>query len=476
MHMKLLDLLENDHLTEVTLNPSVWQTWSQSAQAAQIKAGFEAELIVPVDNPMDDEPPEPNYDENPPAQDIEDVVDFYSSTDFGLGSNAANQLRERMQTDFMAYVDEHVDEAFVQHGARMVRNMAREEGMGADQIDELMDSQSDEYHELADQVRDQLREQAYEHMEETDWLRSAGIRRMSDVQDVYDVPWPIWEVPTTSTTAKDLEALGKTIGQSLGVRVLTSTSYHTAPRMAHAWVLEPDSSIKVSDEHSQAGLELITPSPPYALPDTIQYLDKVFAWAHAYGCETNSSTGFHMSMSLPPELQANLDPVKLILLLGDKKILADFGRTVNTYAKSAFTSLQDHVNRKLNFPVQPAMDALRAGMFKLARSHMDMPFMTKYISVHVKSNYVEFRHAGGDYLDQLDEIKNTMLRMAYVLSLAADDTAARPDYARKLYKILGAFSRPASTDAVINLFTLYNAGIIPANVLKDNIQSMRKPG
>jgi hypothetical protein len=96
--------------------------------------------------------------------------------------------------------------------------------------------------------------------------------------------------------------------------------------------------------------------------------------------------------------------------------------------------------------------------------------------VYVKSNYVEFRHAGGDYLDQLDEIKNTMLRMAYVLSLAADDTAARPDYARKLYKLLGVFSRPASTDAVINLFTLYNAGIIPANVLKDNIQSMRKPG
>ncbi|MGK3946109.1 hypothetical protein ABK046_48140, partial [Streptomyces caeruleatus] len=75
--MKLLDLFENIHLTEITLNPSVWQTWRQSAQAAQIKAGFEAELVVPVEGAQDYDTPEANYDENPPPSDIEDVVDFY---------------------------------------------------------------------------------------------------------------------------------------------------------------------------------------------------------------------------------------------------------------------------------------------------------------------------------------------------------------------------------------------------------------
>jgi hypothetical protein len=475
MRMKLLDLLENQHLTEITLNPSVWQTWSQSAQAAQIKAGFEAELIVPVDESWDDTP-EPNYDENPQALDIEEVVDFYSSTHFGMNSREANALRERMQSDFVAYVEDKLDDAFAEQGNRMVRDIARAQGMDAEQTDELIDSQSDEYTDLSDHVRDQLRDQLLAEIDERDWLRSAGIRRMSDVESEYNVTWPIWWTPDSNNSAEQVEKVAQDIRKALGVKLFASTSYHTAPRMADAWVLEPDSSIKVHDEHSQTGLELITPSPPYALPDTLRYLDYVFAWATSYGCETNLSTGFHMSMSLPPEIHDNLDPVKLILLLGDKQILANFGRSANTYAKSAFEAFVMHVNSTDNFPVQPALDALRAGMFKMAKDYMGIPFMDKYISVHVKPTYVEFRHAGGDYLDQLPEIKNTMLRMAYVLNLAADDAAARPDYARKLYKLLGAFNRPQTTDAVINLFTLYNAGIINADVLKRSIQSMRKPG
>jgi Arc/MetJ-type ribon-helix-helix transcriptional regulator len=470
--MKLHDLFEST-LVEITQNPSVWLTWAQTEPAAQIRVGFEAELIVPVESALEDPEPEADYSEDPAAIDIEEVIDFYSSTDFGMSRREANQLRERMQSDFVQYVEDKLDDVFAEQGDRMVRAIASAQGSDSDQIDDMINSMSEEYQDLSDHVRDQLREQLLQEIDERDWLRSLGIRRMTDVESEYNVTWPIWETPSRGESQAQVQEVANHVQAELGQRVYASTSYHTAPRIADAWVLEPDSSISVHDEDSQTGLELITPSPPPPLPESLQYLDKVFAWAKSYGCETNSSTGFHMNMSLPSEIHANLDPVKLILLLGDEKILSDFGRSANTYTQSAFATLQDHIKTTEQFPVDKAMEALRAGLNRMAANIMNKPFMGKYTSVHVKPRYVEFRHAGGDYLDRLPEIKNTLLRMAYTLSVAADAQLAKTDYAKKLYALLRGFARPKSTDAAINLFSLYNAGVINSKVLKNSLKQMK---
>jgi hypothetical protein len=471
--MKLHDLIESP-LMEIAQNPTVWNKWATTSAAQDVRVGFEAELIVPVSEPLEDVEPEPDYSENPAAIDIDEVVEFYSSTDFGMSRSEARQLRERMQSDFDAYVEDQLDDMFEAQGDRMVRQIARDyEGMDEQEIDDVMDAQSDKYQELADQARDQLRDQLLQQTDERDWLRHVGIRRMTDVESEYNVTWPIWETPASNQSATQVEEVAQHLRKSLGVKLYASTGYHTAPRMPDAWVLEPDSSIEVHDEDSQAGLELITPSPPPLLMDTLKYLDQVFTWAKSYGCETNRTTGFHMNMSLPAEIHVNLDPVKLILLLGDEKILANFGRSANTYAQSAFTEIEKHVKTTDNFPVHQALTALRSGMMKLAAQIMQKPFMGKYISVHVKPTYVEFRHAGGDYLDKLPEIKLTLLRMAYTLHVAADVTQAKPDYAKKLYALLSGFSRPQYTDRVINMFSLYNAGVIDAVVLKNELKQMR---
>jgi hypothetical protein len=472
IHMKLHDLFESP-LMEITQNPSVWHRWAQSGAAADVRVGFEAELVVPVSEPMDDPEPEPNYSEDPAAVDIEEIVDFYSSTSFGMSRTEANRLRDRMQQDFDSYLEEKLDEAFDELGYGMVRTLAREQGMNAEQIDELMDTQPDEYDQLADQVREQLTDQLYQETNERDWLRSVGIRHMSHVESEYNVTWPIWETPKANQSLEQLKQVAQSMEHALSVTVLASTSYHTVPRIPTAWVLEPDSSIRVSDESSQVGLELITPSPP-PLPETLQYMNNVFAWAKSYGCETNRTTGFHMNMSLPPDVHEKLDPVKLILLLGDEKILADFGRSANTYAQSAFREIENHVSITDNFPVEKALTALRSGMMKLAANMIQKPFWNKYVSVHVKPSYVEFRHMGGDYLDQLPEIKLTLLRMAYTLHVAAHDDQAKQEYAKKLYKLLSGFARPAHVDAVVNLFSLYHAQVIDATVLKNSIRQMRK--
>jgi len=466
--MKLHDLFEST-LVEIVQNPSVWQRWAQSEPAAQMRVGFEAELIVPVTEALEDPEPEPDYSENPAAVDIEEIVDFYSSTDFGMSRTEARQLRERMQSDYAQYVEDRVDAAFDRLGDGMVADLAREQQVP----DEDLEVGSTIYDELSDDVRDQLRERVMQETDQTDWLRSEGIRRMTDVESHYNVTWPIWETPIHAQSEAQIQQVADHVKRTLGQSVWASTKYHTAPRMPDAWVLEPDSSIVVHDEDTQAGLELITPSPPPSLPDSLRYLDAVFAWAKSYGCETNSTTGFHMSMSLPPEIHGNLDPVKLILLLGDEKILTDFGRSANTYTQSAVKLLQDHISSTDQFPVHEALEALRSGLMRIASNIINKPFYSKYTSVHVKPRYVEFRHVGGDYLERLPEIKMTLLRMAYTLSVAADDAQARPDYAKKLYALLRGFSRPKSTDAVINLFSLYSAGVINKEVLKNSLKQMK---
>jgi len=160
-------------------------------------------------------------------------------------------------------------------------------------------------------------------------------------------------------------------------------------------------------------------------------------------------------------------------LLGDQKILSDFGRSANTYTQSAFKAIQDHVKTTDKFPVDKALEALRSGLNTLAAQIMQKPFMSKYTSVHVKPKYVEFRHAGGDYLDRLPEIQNTLLRMAYTLSVAADETQAQQEYARKLNALLSGFARGKPTDHMINLFSLHNAGVINTQTLKNSLKQLR---
>jgi hypothetical protein len=283
----------------------------------------------------------------------------------------------------------------------------------------------------------------------------------------------VWHTPEHAESAATLQKVADQITQHVGVPVTVSTTYHGAPRTPDTWVLEPDSSIQVPDRHTHAGLELITPSPPPSLPETVRVMHDVFSWAIRAGCETNASTGFHMSMSLPDQSHAQIDPVKLILQLGDVQILTQFHRQSNSYAKSAFEALKQHT-QDTKFPVHKALDALRQGMFKIARSHMGMPVMNKYFSVHIRPTYVEFRHVGGDYLHDVDQIVQIMIRMAQALVQSADPQAAKKPYARKLYKLLTAGGQPDPHDQMIRLFSLYSAGVIDVMQLKQHMQLVRE--
>jgi hypothetical protein len=149
--------------------------------------------------------------------------------------------------------------------------------------------------------------------------------------------------------------------------------------------------------------------------------------------------------------------VKLILFMGDKYVLDEFGRAANTYAASALEKLRDvQTARRRGVQEQEqtrtrgqektaaAMDLMRKNLIELAARYVqDSVGQSKYTSAHIKDGYIEFRSPGGDYLsmDSGDEdaLQNTMLRFARAMSLAGRPDLERKEYSKKLYKLLSGF-------------------------------------
>ena len=100
-------------------------------------------------------------------------------------------------------------------------------------------------------------------------------------------------------------------------------------------------------------------------------------------------------------------------------------------------------------------------------------FREKYTSVNPHSStkrnrknfvkYIEFRSAGGDYLEELEKIKNTLQRYAKALMIASDPSAEREEYAKKLTKLLVT---GLGEDPVMDLFARYQAGSITRTEFK----------
>ena len=261
-------------------------------------------------------------------------------------------------------------------------------------------------------------------------------------------------------TVKELANSWKAV---IGAKVKYGGGYHGLQRDATSWILEPDGSISGKDN----GIELI--SPPMPLQQGLIALDTFFGWASEHGYYGNDSTGFHVGVSLPSELQANIDPLKVVMLLGDKYVLDLFDRGSNAYTKSSLDQVKELLkSRRTNVKAEDYAKVLRNNLAKTAQAIVNRMGDNKYVSVHLKSNYIEFRSAGGNFLEHIDDIKNTVLRYVQVMAIAADPQAYREEYAKKLYKLI-AKNIPQDDDQLAN-FAMYASGLIDQNVLKMRLQ------
>ena len=470
---KLYDLLNNlkdqefslesheQRLTEIDMSPGALKKFSASNIAKSTSVGFEFEMIVPNMSDPDGGDSEPDYD-------YDDYVDQSTVSalqrdliGFFRESNTTRQV-ERAVEDFSDRLNDFISNQFdewVADNQDMLYEMYRDwtNLETEEEIKASIDDEDADYDRVIEKMRDQ-------HISEWDDLAGAleysDLMMYSDWAREYDFDWPHYTEPASGEIDDDaLREVAQEIKNAVNMPVKSAAGYHAfkSNREPGVWYLETDSSIDASESDGEGGLELV--SPPLPLEQALEKLDQVLTWMQNHGAYTDSSTGFHMGVSIP-EME-NVDYIKLILFLGDKYVLEEFGRLGNSYTRSALSKMElgnaPHVIRTM----PGIFDALRGGLEKAALKMLAatlVPRNDKYTSVNIKDKYVEFRSAGGNYLEAIEKIKNTLLRYVRVMAIAADPNDAKQEYAKKLYKLLGTAAANEKDLDVIKWFTMYSSG------------------
>ena len=207
------------------------------------------------------------------------------------------------------------------------------------------------------------------------------------------------------------------------------TGYHQATKQLDRWYIEPDGSLRPNSDDYSA--EVV--SPPLPAEQAMSALRTWYQKAQQLKLYTNGSTGLHINVSIP----GNLDVLKLAVFSGDTYVLKKFGRENNSYARSVIKNLKG------------TGDLPRLGSKEFSAAEAEMKSIVKRISgdhfatVNFNGKYVSFRHAGGDYLNKMSDIVNTVGRFVRAMVIAADSTAYRDEYVGKLVKLM----KPEAGDA-----------------------------
>jgi hypothetical protein len=477
-----LELFEEQDLFEIRMATS---NLRQEAAKTGAIAGMEFEMIVPnVEGDANDYDSEPNYDMDQRCRSIQDAYDFFYDGDHNSRRDV-DRLREKMREDYLEWLDEKIADDWERNGddyiTDWVKNNVDEsewnpDDLAGDARNEALEEYSANVH--ADPVSrdyqsayDEFREENQESWDESDWLDAEDLDLMSYVENAYMINWPYWYESSGGGEA-NIEDVANDFENAIGRDVRASGNYHSGSVIRPSptqirYVVEPDGSLE-PDNSGDRGLEFV--SPPLPIDEILSDLNKVKAWAKEYGCYTNDSTGLHINISVPNYSRENLDFVKLALLMGDKYVLDAFGRSGNTYAKSALGIIKDAVRNK---PEDAArlLDKMKGNLDQLATKAIHSGITQKYTSINTKDGHIEFRSPGGDWLDEnFDKIENTLLRFTVAMSAALNPDAYRQEYLTKLYKLL---SENNQDDDVIKYFSDYVAGKIPQAALRSFVKQVQ---
>lgn len=477
-------------LFEVNMSPGNLKKLAGQTDAL---VGIEFEMIVPDVGSIDDEDADPeedmDYDEE--AYDIDDIVRFFNDGDYNDRSTIRD-LEEELREKFYEWQSEQIDEQWSNEGreffAKWVKDnvdpdviadhVNKEEDLfgnrnpdGSDWMQFIEDEweegfSSDSYQSAYDEFREDRQDNA--DFDEREFLRNIGIRYMSDVNDNVReyVSWPHWTYPGDGDSEMNLESLADEFSDAIGRKVHYSTGYHGGPRTSDAYTIEPDSSLSGSGD--DAGLEFI--SPPLPIDEALEDVKKIKEWADEKGAYTNRTTGLHMNVSVPGFDQDKLDFVKLTLLLGDRYLLDRFGRSANTYCKSAMDIIEEAPSTE---DKELLFKKLKNNLETMASKVIHSGRVGKFTSINPKDNRVEFRGPGGDWLGQnFDKIEDTLYRCVVALDAAVDPEKYRKEYLKKLTKMFAP-----TKGSLEDVFVQYAAGTITREELKNKLkasQSQRK--
>ena len=473
-------------LFEVKMSPG---SLKKLAGGIDALVGIEFEMIVPDVGSVDDEDsygdPEEDMEYDQMAYDIDDIVSFFNDGDYNDRSTIRN-LEEELREKFFEWQSEQIRRSWIDddgkdYFAKWVRENVDPDDV-ADHVDKPEDLFGDRTPTKEDwekfiedewESEDSNYENAYTEFfeekqsegdfDETEFLREIGIRYMSNVNDNVReyISWPHYTYSEEGGDPEgNLEQLADEFSEAIGRKVHYSTGYHGGPRTDDAYTIEPDTSLSGSGD--DAGLEFI--SPPLPLDQAVEDVKKVKAWADERGAYTNRSTGLHMNVSVPGFDQEKLDFVKLTLLLGDKFILDRFGRSANTYARSAMEIIEEapsDQDKELLFK------KLKDNLETIASKVIHSGRVGKFTSINPKDNRVEFRGPGGDWLgENFDKIEDTLYRCVVALEAAVDPEKYRKEYLKKLTKMFSP-----TKGSLEDVFVQYASGSITREELKNKLKT-----
>jgi hypothetical protein len=473
----------------------------------------------------DDGEMEPDYDYDERARSVSQVIDFFNGGDYGgLSDRQEGRLQDGLDEQYMEWQDERMRDAFDDEAEDLIRKVLFDEG-DWDEDNEiqkqlaLLDLTDDEINDIvnagerapkftsskeqtayaeanplyqkyldaqaeaegllddlvADEVRkkganwdaamDDFRENFYVD-DDSDFFENVGLTYMSDIAAEYSLDWPYMTGGGGGNNdgSREWDDIGNSLNSAIDMPVKVSSNYHSTTRKEGLWIVEPDSSLD-PDDREDFGLEIV--SPPMPLLTALEKLQEVTDWANnpsegnAY---TNSSTGLHMGVSVPYK-GGDVDYLKLILFLGDEYVLQSFGREANTYTKSAMSKFRENIRGGRADPAGALM-LMKNNLIEFAQREIQKGVGTgKYTSAHIQDGYIEFRSAGGDWLAEESadpqKLSSTMLRYARAMQIAADPSAERREFAKKLYKLVAP-----EGDSQLALFSQFAAGEIDKDQLK----------
>ncbi len=224
------------------------------------------------------------------------------------------------------------------------------------------------------------------------------------------------------------------IEKTMSADTIVFSDYHQKEKNMTSWYIEPDSSIMPNG--NDAGVEVV--SPPLPAKQSITDLKKFFELARQenwYASKKNK-TGLHINVSIPKEI----DALKLAVFLGDQYVLKQFDRENNDYAISVIQSLKDYEP----YPYQTTKNGYQLNQ-QILQNTIDSITDDHYASISIEnSKYVSFRHVGGDYLTEEQDILNTVGRFVRAMIIASDPNMYRDEYLKKLTKLFALPKKPGT--------------------------------
>lgn len=535
---KAIESQESDEpvLNEIVMSPGALADFARQADQHGVRAGFEAELIftdIPAGESADGD--RYNYDEDRNIEDdttIDELRSFFADvinrnnrvwTDVFEQYTSAAQ--EKAAENAEREIDEEIDNQFLeeQNEESRLREILADQGYEEDRVEAIMQAgrsapvfwslkdknkyiednddyglyvaaekdmvkQRDAYRdEHESRIMDELVEDFLNSDEYTfgQYLQDNNIDSFSEFGEQWGIDWPYMEggEPTPFDEVAMLSA-SETLRKVLDKTVRVSMGYHQAPRTATTYIIEPDGSIS-PDSDEDGAAEIV--SPPMPLSEMVRDLREVADWAEEHGGYTNRSTGLHIGVSLPD--MSTVDYVKLALLVGDRYVLDQFGRSASVYTQSVLDKIAGTTNAQT---IAQAVDALKKGLVEVASNALKYTVFRstgstdKYVSLNWKGNYIEFRSIGKDYLADMDKVVNTVYRYVRALVSAATPDMDRREYLSKLYKIVqGANANISGPQAepVNMVITKYLSGDIGKedvakykDYLRQAAQARKQPG